>query len=76
MRIFVTGGSGFIGNHVVKRLVQKDYEPICLVRSTSNTIGLEKMGVDLITGDVTKKDSLIECMVGCGWVVNLANIYS
>jgi len=76
MRIFVTGGTGFIGSHVVKRLVQKDHEPICLVRSTSNTTELEKMGVGLVTGDVTNKDSLAECMVGCDWVVNLANIYS
>jgi dihydroflavonol-4-reductase len=76
MRVFVSGGSGFIGSQVVKRLVQKEHEPICLVRSTSNTIGLEKMGVDLITGDVTNKDSLIDCMAGCDWAVNLANVYS
>jgi dihydroflavonol-4-reductase len=76
MRIFVTGGTGFIGRHVVKRLVQKDYEPICLVRATSNTSELEKMGVTLVTGDVTNKVSLAEFMVGCDWVVNLANIYS
>jgi len=76
MRIFITGGTGFIGTHVVGRLMQTDHEPHCLVRATSNTSELERMGVALVTGDVTDKASLLEGMSGCDWVVNLANIYS
>jgi dihydroflavonol-4-reductase len=76
MKTFITGGSGFIGKHVVNRLVQKSHQPICLVRSTSNTTELDKMGVDLVIGDVTNKDSIMQSMTGCDWVVNLSNIYS
>jgi len=64
MRIFVTGGTGFIGSYVIKHLVQVNHEPVCLVRPTSNTSELKKMGVELATGDVTSKDSLCEGMVG------------
>ena len=76
MRTFVTGGTGFIGTHLVGRLVQRGYEPHCLVRTTSDTAELERMGATLVTGDVTDKASVLEGMGGCAWVVNLANIYS
>ncbi len=76
MRTFVTGSTGFIGTHVVRRLIQSGHEPHCLVRATSNTTELESMGATLVTGDVTDKASLLEGMGGCDWVVHLANIYS
>jgi dihydroflavonol-4-reductase len=76
MRTFVTGGTGFIGTHVVRRLIQAGHEPHCLVKATSNTTELERMGVTLVIGDVTDKASLLKGMGGCDWVVNLANIYS
>jgi dihydroflavonol-4-reductase len=76
MRAFITGASGFIGGHVVRRVVENGHEPVCLARPTSDTAGLEEKGVDLITGDVADRASLIEGMAGCDWVVNLANTYS
>jgi dihydroflavonol-4-reductase len=76
MKIFITGATGFIGTHLVKRLVQTKHELYCLVRKTSNISELDKPGVTLITGDVTDKHSLLKGMKGCDWVVNLANIYS
>lgn len=76
MKIFITGATGFIGTHLVKRLVQTKHELYCLVRKTSNISELDKPGVILITGDVTDKHSLLKGMKGCEWVVNLANVYS
>lgn len=76
MKTFITGATGFIGTHLVKRLAQTEHELRCLVRKTSDVRGLNELGVALITGDVTDKDSLLEGMKGCGWVVNLANIYT
>ena len=76
MNVFITGATGFIGTHLVKRLSQTEHEMCCLVRKTSNVRALEELGVTLITGDVTDRDSLLEGMKGCDWVLNLANIYS
>jgi dihydroflavonol-4-reductase len=75
MKTFVTGATGFIGSHVVKRLAQSEHELYCLVRKTSH-VGELGLGATLITGDVTDKDSLLEGMRGCDGVINLAAIYS
>ncbi|MGB8657722.1 MAG: NAD-dependent epimerase/dehydratase family protein [Candidatus Zixiibacteriota bacterium] len=76
MKIFITGATGFIGTHLVKRLAQTDHKLVCLVRKTSDVGQLEAQGVTLITGDVTDKDSILKGMTNCHWVINLANIYS
>jgi dihydroflavonol-4-reductase len=76
MKIFITGATGFIGTHLVNRLAQTEHELICLVRKTSNISQLEKLNLTLIRGDVTDRDSLLEGMRGCQWVINLANIYT
>jgi len=76
MRVFITGGSGFIGSHVVKRLAQTDHRMHCLVRKTSQIPALEELGATCLVGDVTDKASLLKGIKGCDWVINLANIYS
>ena len=76
MRTFVTGGTGFIGTQVVRRLTQAGHETYCLVRPTSNTAEIEKLGVNLVTGDVTDKASIRKGIGDCDWIINLANIYS
>jgi dihydroflavonol-4-reductase len=75
MKVFITGGTGFIGTHLIQRLAQDGHELCCLVRTTSDVRLLEEVGATLITGDVTDKASMLEGMKGCDWVANLANIY-
>ena len=76
MKIFITGATGFIGTHLIRRLAQTDHEMHCLVRETSNVQELEKLGVTMVKGDVTRKDSLLAGMKGCDCVMHLANVYS
>ena len=76
MRVFVTGGTGFVGKPTIRRLVEGGHEVRCLVRRTSRTSEVEALGCELTQGDVTDKASVIAGMEGCEWVVNLANVYS
>jgi dihydroflavonol-4-reductase len=76
MRILVTGGTGFIGTHLVQRLLQTDHHVTCLVRKTSNTSILQRLGVGFVFGDVTEPDSVNEAVNGQDCVMNLANVYS
>jgi dihydroflavonol-4-reductase len=76
VRVFVTGGTGFVGKPMVRRLVEGGHEVRCLVRRSSRTSELEELGCEFAYGDVTDKASVLEGMRGCERVVNLANVYS
>ncbi|HPR52727.1 MAG TPA: NAD-dependent epimerase/dehydratase family protein [Deltaproteobacteria bacterium] len=76
MKAFVTGGTGFIGRHLVRRMSRTKHEMVCLVRETSDSKELEELGAQLVIGDVTDRDSLRDGMNGCDWLLNLANVYS
>lgn len=75
MRIFITGGTGFIGTHLAERLSRTDHELFFLVRKTSDVSKLKELDVHLVVGDVTDKGSLIEGMKGCDWVAHLASTF-
>lgn len=72
MRIFVTGGTGYIGRQLCRRLAGEGHEVRALVRPTSRTAPLEEAGVALFPGDVTDRASMREGMSGADWVVHAA----
>jgi dihydroflavonol-4-reductase len=76
MKILVTGGTGFIGLHLVRRLAGTDHQVACLVRKTSNTDALDGLRVELVTGDVTDPESVRAAVKDHDCVINLANVYS
>ncbi|MCJ7625994.1 MAG: NAD-dependent epimerase/dehydratase family protein [Anaerolineaceae bacterium] len=56
-------------------MAQADYDLYCLVRKTSNVQLHKELGVNLVYGDVTDRQSILDGMKGCEWVIDLANIY-
>jgi len=75
MKVLVTGGTGFIGKHVLFRLKKTGHSIRCLVRKTSDTSIPEKAGAEIITGDVTDRASVKQAVSGTDAVIHLANIY-
>jgi dihydroflavonol-4-reductase len=76
MKIFITGGTGFIGRHVVERLAGTEHQLTCLVRESSDVERLKKAGARLVTGDVADKGSVMKGMKGCDWVIDIAGLYA
>jgi len=56
MRIFLTGATGFMGRHLLKRLVQERHEVRCLSRSGSQADRLVGEGIQVAPGDVLEPD--------------------
>ncbi|MBE0525017.1 MAG: SDR family NAD(P)-dependent oxidoreductase, partial [Methanosarcinales archaeon] len=75
MKVFVTGGTGFTGGHLVRRLVKEGHDVGVLARKTSNTQLLEKHGVEIITGDITDKDMVKKAVNGFDRVYHIAAMY-
>ncbi|MGA1873692.1 MAG: NAD-dependent epimerase/dehydratase family protein [Thermoplasmatota archaeon] len=75
-KVLVTGGTGFIGSHVVDELVRSGYRVRVLVRRSSSRSFLERhLGgdkVELFTGDITEEGSLEGMCEGCMAVYHAA----
>jgi nucleoside-diphosphate-sugar epimerase len=72
MRIYLTGGTGYIGRALAQRLVDAGHEVRALVRATSNAEPLRQMGVATFVGDLQDRASMREGMSGADWVLHAA----
>ncbi len=72
MKVLITGASGFLGSHVAERFVQAGHDVRALVRVTSDTSRLERLGVEIVTGDLQEPASLGRAVSGMDTVVHAA----
>jgi len=72
MKVLVTGGSGFIGSHVVDCLRAADHEPriFDLVPSPYH----DPREVDIVVGDIGDRDALMAATAGCDVIAHLAAV--
>jgi dihydroflavonol-4-reductase len=76
MKLFVTGGTGFVGTQTVRRLAERGHEVRCLVRESSRVEPLRAAGCDLVTGDLLDRAALLRGMSGRDAVIHIAAAYS
>jgi dihydroflavonol-4-reductase len=74
VRYFVTGATGFIGSHLIPKLIERGHSVTSLVRSPVRADALKSLGATLVQGDVTDRASL-HTMQGADGVFHLAGIY-
>lgn len=75
MKIFVTGGTGFIGGEVVRQLRGRGEEVVCLVRSPGKATKLSELGCELVSGDLGDEAALRKGMEGCDAAIHAAAMY-
>lgn len=73
-RAVVTGATGFIGQHLVERLLKQGDSVECVVRATSDTRRLEPLGVGLRVADLANPESLRSAVGGADVVYHLAGL--
>ncbi len=70
--VFVTGGTGLVGSHVVEEAVRRGFHVRALVRASSDTRFLDSLGVEKIPGDLEDSKALRRGVDGVDWVLNCA----
>lgn len=75
MKVFLTGGTGFIGKQVLKKLVARGDEVWALARSDSSAAAVEALGARAVRGDLTDVAVMRAAMTGCDVVFHMAAWY-
>lgn len=80
MKVLVTGGTGFVGAHSVKALLDSGHTVRMLVRSPDRIgAALGPLGTQApehVVGDVTDADSARRALEGCDAVLHAASVYT
>ena len=72
MKVLVTGGSGFIGSHVVDRLIATGHEPVIIDMSPSPYHPNGE--VPIVLGDIADRDTARRAAHGCDAIIHLAAV--
>jgi len=72
MTVFITGGTGYIGAHLIKELISNGHKIHALVRNLEKAAPLPKEGLVLFKGDLSDKERIKEAMKGCDQVYHVA----
>jgi nucleoside-diphosphate-sugar epimerase len=75
VKVFVTGGTGFIGGEVVRQLRERGDEVVCLVRNPAKGKKVSDLGCELAAGDLSDAAAIRAGMDGCDAVIHAAAVY-
>ena len=70
--IFLTGATGLVGGHVAEEALKRGHRVKALVRSSSDTRFLDRLGVEKVPGDLADAAALRRGVEGADWVFNCA----
>lgn len=76
MKVFVTGGTGFIGGEVVRQLRERGDDVVCLARSPERGAKATELGCQLVSGDLADVDAMRRGMDDCDAVIHAAAMYA
>jgi dihydroflavonol-4-reductase len=75
VRVFLTGGTGFIAGHIARQLRARGDEVVALVRSPEKAGALRESGCELVEGDLSAVAAIERGMAGCDAVVHAGAVY-
>jgi nucleoside-diphosphate-sugar epimerase len=75
VKVFVTGGTGFIGGEVVRQLRERGDDVVCLVRNPGKGEKAAALGCEMVAGDLGDVEAIRKGMEGCDAVIHAAAVY-
>jgi dihydroflavonol-4-reductase len=75
VKVFLTGGTGFIGGETARQLRARGDEVICLVRDREKGESLADLGCELVLGDLSDEAAIRRGLEGCDAAIHAAAMY-
>jgi dihydroflavonol-4-reductase len=75
VKAFVTGGTGFIGRHLVRKLRDRGDEVVALVRTPSKATDITALGAHVVEGDLSDENAIRQGVAGCESVFHVGATY-
>src|SRR5687768_16729902 len=75
MRVFLTGGTGFLGGEVARLLRERGDAVRALVRSPERASSLQAIGCELVQGDLSDEAALVDACRGTTAVVHCVAVH-
>ncbi|MDX2495269.1 MAG: complex I NDUFA9 subunit family protein, partial [Desulfuromusa sp.] len=72
MKVFITGGSGFVGREIIQQLLAANHSVRALVRTADSLNNFN--GIETVLGDTTHPATLRDQLSGCDAVIHLVGI--
>jgi nucleoside-diphosphate-sugar epimerase len=73
--VFVTGGTGFVGQHVVRKLRARGDDVVALVRSPEKAATLRDRGCEIVAGDLSDAGAIRRAVDGADAVLHIGATY-
>jgi dihydroflavonol-4-reductase len=75
VKVFLTGGTGFIGGHVALQLRERDDDVRALARNPEKGASLTDLGCELILGDLADTAAIARGLAGADAAIHCAAVY-
>jgi dihydroflavonol-4-reductase len=74
MKALVTGSTGFVGSHLVEKLLQKNYKVKCLLRPETRLEYIDNLPVELVYGNYSDPESLRTAVADVNYVFHVGGV--
>ena len=74
MKALVTGSTGFVGSHLVEKLVARDYRVSCLIRKSTKLDYIRDLPVEFVNADYGTPESLRPAVEGADYIFHIGGV--
>lgn len=72
MRILVTGADGFLGNNIVRELLERKFEVRAFLQKGTPVTTLDELSIEKVYGDILYEEEVIEAAKECDYIIHAA----
>lgn len=74
MKALVTGSTGFVGSHLVEKLIARDYRVSCLIRKSTKLDYIKGLPVEFVNADYGTPESLRPAVEGADYIFHIGGV--